>query len=114
VAPKPTNGKNNALQSTATGLYVDVETYADARLVDAKNYTEDRLGTSSTRTVQSLLDEKVNSENGALNNPTINNPTLKEAVENSPLDVKENDLWTDTAYDNRVVSVSMLKDFLIT
>ena len=29
-------------------------------------------------------------------------------------DVKENNLWTDTAYDNRVVSVSMLKDFLIT
>ncbi len=114
VAPKPSNGKNNALQSTTTGLYVDVETYADARLVDAKNYTEGRLGTSSTRTVQSLLDEKVNSENGTLNNPTINNPTLKEAVESSPLDVKANDLWTDTAYDNRVVSVSMLKDFLIT
>lgn len=107
--------KPNALVEKTTGLYVDVETYADGKCQESKDYAETRLGTSSDLTVQSLLDKKANIENPTLNNPVLNAPILNgAAIENDSLEVKENDLWSSTDYDNRVVSVKMIKDFIET
>ena len=106
IASVGSGEKPNALVVKTTGLYVDVETYADEKHAEAKTYVENRLGTSENKTVQSILDEKVNIEKGTLKNGVLISPTL-----NDPVNVKEKDLWTSTDYDNSLVSVSMVKDF---
>lgn len=108
--------KPNALQNLATGLYVDVETYADSKCDEAKNYTEQRLniGDNKTITVQTLLDQKVNINDGTLNNSILNNPVLNQATINSTGIKEDVDLWTKSDYDSHVATVKIVKDLMTT
>lgn len=115
LAPKQT--KPNALQNLASGLYVDVETYADEKCNEAKNYVESRLdiGDDKSITVQSLLNEKANIIGAELESPILNSPVLNQATADS-LEVITDDynLWVDEIHDSKVVTIKTLKDFIKT